>query len=309
MSRKKLQKFLGDAKRELKRLNMLNLSLNLMIISLVFVIIFQFFRLPIIYAIFPVIFYFISKLTKRFSHNFVINKIGEKYPSLYEKLKTAYDNRSTKNVVVEDLLESVSQETEAIKTSRFLDVKHTTSKIFMIVILLFIFLSINFINFSIYFTGFNPWDILKDINAKTGGFLPIEITPQGQTTSEEEWEIGNYSNEEEMERLGGEGGGKLPGFSKGPIPGEGGGAGATPDEDIFGEPSSAKISGEEIKMQIHPEYGGEIEIKDESKKRKSKEEFLRMTMAKGAEIPSREPLEYEEIIKRYFEKLLKEEKK
>jgi hypothetical protein len=104
------------------------------------------------------------------------------------------------------------------------------------------------------------------------------------------------------EKLGGESGGEMPGFSEGPIPGFGGGVGEDSNPDIYGEASSAKIAGKDIYMEVHPEYGGEIEIKNVEQK-KIGGEFTGDLRGKSAEIPEQDPVEYRELIKKYFQSL------
>lgn len=60
-------------------------------------------------------------------------------------------------------------------------------------------------------------------------------------------------------------------------------------------------------MEMHPEYGGEIEIKEE--RIKSPSEEFSLEEAKGARGPQKDPVKYKEIIKRYFEKLLEEKER
>ncbi|MCG2782806.1 MAG: hypothetical protein L6243_04380, partial [Candidatus Altiarchaeales archaeon] len=119
------------------------------------------------------------------------------------------------------------------------------------------------------------------------------------------WASSNYSNEEEQERLGGKAGGQQPGINEGPTPGQGGGTGYTGEQDIFGDPSSAKIGGENVNIEIHPEYGGEIEIKDVGEDSLESDEFS-LSSVQGSKAPEEEPLKYEQIIKNYFEKLIEE---
>lgn len=296
-----------EINKELRKLKVFNLVLNSLVIFLVSAVILKFLNFSAILGIFPAIFYFVQRFTHRITDKKTLENIAEKYPSLEEKLKTAYDNKeSMKNLLVRKLLQETSEDLDNIEESKFLDNREIAKKFLFVILLTFILLSITIISFGIHKLGYDPYDILGSIDSMRKGIIPGKITPGGESTSEE-WEKGNYSNEKEKERLGGEGGGKIPGFSKGPIPGIGGGAGTVPDEEIFGEARSAKISGEEIAMRVHPEYGGEIEIKEEG--RKGKIEKFSIEEAKGAEIPSSEPLEYEEIIKRYFEKLLEEEGK
>ena len=103
-------------------------------------------------------------------------------------------------------------------------------------------------------------------------------------------------------------GGSVPGFNEGPLEGSGGGAGEEDNKDIYGAPSSARLEGRDVKMEVHPEYGGEVEIRDVEEQAASKS-FKMPEEIQSAGTPEQEPVEYEEIIKKYFEKLSQEEGK
>ncbi len=291
-----------DARKEIKKLDLLSITLDSLLIFLASLTLLTFLKIFWVFGIFPAIFHFVSRISKKSTDERAVEKVCKTCPEMDEKLKTAYDNKGGSNLIVNKLINEVSNEVDALEVSRFLNTKKISLKIFAVIACTFLFMLLSTFNFSIYALGINPLNLLSGINPQ---FSQGTITSQGQSNPND-WEESNYSNKEEQERLGGEGGGQVPGFSKGPIPGTGGGAGSEEGSDIFGEKSSAKISGQDVKMQIHPEYGGEIDIKEEKMQKFSQD--VSITDAKGSELPNDEPLEYEEIIRRYFEKLLSEEK-
>ncbi len=281
--------------------------LNTIIVFLVFAIILRFFGIPSIIAICPAIIYLMINIIYKVYRTNVIKSVVSKYPSLDERLQTAYDNRKVKNIIVESLLKDVSKRMDKIRYSSFLNAREVMSRTILTVILVFVFLSINFINIEdlgFNFQGFIDKDLLEQIEDFTGfDIVHDEFQP-------EEGERFESKNKIEEERLGGESGGELPGVNEGPIPGFGGGIGEELNPDIYGEPSSAKIAGKDIDMEMHPEYGGGIEIRDVEEER-VRGEFSGNLKGKSAEIPEQDPVEYRELIRKYFQSLqniLEEEK-
>jgi len=273
--------------------------LNTIIVFLVFAIILRFFGIPSIIAVCPAIIYLMINIIYRVHRANVIKSIVIKYPSLNERLQTAYDNRNVRNIIVESLVKDVSKRMDKIWYSSFLDTKEVMSRTILTVILVFIFLSINFINIEdlgFNFQGLIGRDFLDQIEDFTGFDI---VHDEFQWEEEEKFES---KNKVEEDKLGGESGGELPGVSEGPIPGFGGGVGEEPNLNIYGEASSAKIAGKDIDMEVHPEYGGEIEIKDVEEE-KIRGEFSGNLKGKSAEIPEQDPVEYREIIRKYFQSL------
>ncbi len=298
-------KKISEIGEELAKLELFKIVVNSAILLLASAVSLQFFRLSWLYSVFPPLFYSITKFTSRDLEKKTIDEVSKEYPYLEEKLKTAYDNKEEENEIVRNLLNEVSRESDDVETSRFLKNREMFKKFSLCVVLIFILLSLNFFHLSVYSLGlgYDPLGFLEGISER--GIFDIELTPESREDAEK-WEVGNYTTKDELKKLGAGGpGGKIPGFSKGPIPGAGGGAGTEEGEDIFGQPSAGEIPGEEVKMEIHPEYGGEITIREE--RIKKAEETFSLEEAKGAETPTKDPLRYEEIIKRYFEKLLEEE--
>jgi len=290
------------------KIRIFRIILNAIIVSLLFAILLRLFAIHAIISIFFGILYFILSLiylSLRASlyRNDAIHLIVDRYPSMNERLQAAYDNIKKSNIIVDSLRSDVLKRFKKMYCSSFLDMGPIITRVFLSVILIFILLSINFIHFEGFAANSIPHgeNILGDI-INSIGFGNKRID---NTRNIEEFVSENFTTRERIEEdsIGGESGGQLPGISEGPIPGMGGGVGYEENPDIFGEPSSARIHGDNINMEIHPEYGGEIEIEDVEVEKRKLNRFEERLMGKSAEIPEQEPPEYSEIIRKYFQSL------
>ncbi len=291
---------LNEVKKLSWKIHAFCVILNTIIVFLAFAIILRFFGIPAIIAACPAIVYLMINVIYRIHRTNVIKSIVIRYPSLNERLQTAYDNRNARNIIVESLIKDVSRRMDKIWYSSFLDTKEVMSRTILTVILVFIFLSINFINIEdlgFNFQGLIGRDFLDQIENLTG--FDIVHDNGFQWEKEEKFESKNRVDED---KLGGKSGGELPGINEGPIPGFGGGAGEESNPDIYGKASSAKIAGRDIDMEVHPEYGGEIEIKDVEEE-EIRGQFSRNLKGKSAEIPEQDPVWARELIREYFQSL------
>ncbi|RLI89300.1 MAG: hypothetical protein DRO62_01850 [Candidatus Altiarchaeales archaeon] len=291
---------LNEVKKLSWKIHAFCVILNTIIVFLAFAIILRFFGIPAIIAACPAIVYLMINVIYRIHRTNVIKSIVIRYPSLNERLQTAYDNRNARNIIVESLIKDVSRRMDKIWYSSFLDTKEVMSRTILTVILVFIFLSINFINIEdlgFNFQGLIGRDFLDQIENLTG--FDIVHDNGFQWEKEEKFESKNRVDED---KLGGKSGGELPGINEGPIPGFGGGAGEKSNPDIYGKASSAKIAGRDIDMEVHPEYGGEIEIKDVEEE-EIRGQFSRNLKGKSAEIPEQDPVWARELIREYFQSL------
>lgn len=96
----------------------------------------------------PIFLYLIISLRSKFKKNTVV-LIEEKYPELNERLRTIFDNKDNKNVVLENLAESVLVDIEKIKYSSFFETKRLGMRI-AIILLLVTFLISSSINNPLY---------------------------------------------------------------------------------------------------------------------------------------------------------------
>ncbi|HIE34192.1 MAG TPA: hypothetical protein EYP86_03535 [Candidatus Altiarchaeales archaeon] len=296
------------------KLQIFEIIINTVLISLTLAIIFRIFAFYALLAIFFGILYFILAIihllirSGKFRFE-ALYSIVDRYPSLDERLQTAYDNRKVRNIILDSLRSEVSSGLEKMRYSSFLETGPIVTKILVSIVLIFTLLSINFINFEgidmnpIPFIGDN--EIIQQIANSVG----LGTNPD-KAFNPESGE--NFTSREKVNEdlIGGGSGGKLPGINEGPLPGEGGGVGSEENPNIFGDPSSAKIYGENLDMEMHPEYGGEIEIKNIGR-RDLTQRFSDRLRGKSADIPEQEPVKYEKMIRKYFlslQDILKEEK-
>jgi hypothetical protein len=290
---------LSEVKKLSWKLSVFCVILNALVIFLVFAIVLRLFGIHAIIAVCPTIVYLMITVIYTVYKTNVIKSVISRHPSLNERLQTAYDNRNVKNIIVESLIKDVSRGMDMIQYSSFLNARGVMSRTILTVILVFVFLSINLVNvddIGFNFRGFIGNEFIDQIEDFTGFRI---FQNEFQPDEDERFES---KNKIEEDKLGGESGGELPGFNEGPIPGLGGGTGEESNPDIYGEPSSANIAGRNIDMEMHPEYGGEIEIKDVEEERRGGE-FSGDLKGKSAEIPEQDPVEYRELIRKYFQSL------
>lgn len=299
---------LEEVRRVISRLKLFTLILDSLIVFILSSIFFVLFGIEIILAIIPSLIYFIlrsiSVVRDGRDMNVIEKKITQRYPSLDERLQTAYDNRERSNLIINRLISGVSERMDNISYSSFVEGKNISLKVFIIIFLLFALLTINFFHIREVSLNFQK-DLSKFIDTSLSTSTEND---KGFLGNGGEWERGKESSEYEQEKIGGESGGRIPGFSEGPIPGMGSGVGETPSSDIYGAPSSARIEGQDIEMEVHPEYGGEIEIRDVNEEVNTGE-FKLPEEIKASSAPEQEPVKYEEIIRKYFERLSQEEEK
>ena len=93
----------------------------------------------------PIILKLIVSLKNRSGEN-TVTLIEEKYPQLNERLRTIYDNKENRNVVLENLAESVLTDIEKIKYSSFFDTKRLGIRIAIILLLVAFLVSSSIIN-------------------------------------------------------------------------------------------------------------------------------------------------------------------
>lgn len=93
----------------------------------------------------PIILKLIVSLRNRSGEN-TVTLIEEKYPQLNERLRTIYDNKENRNVVLENLAESVLTDIEKIKYSSFFETKRLGIRIAIILLLVAFLVSSSIIN-------------------------------------------------------------------------------------------------------------------------------------------------------------------
>ncbi|MCL7410575.1 MAG: hypothetical protein P1P69_04290 [Methanosarcinaceae archaeon] len=198
----------------------------------------------------------------------VLNLVENKYPVLFERLRTAYDNRKNSNIIVDNLLTNVMVDTKTVRSSSFLNKKRLAFGIFALLATSSFF---TYVTISDYRTDITPEDISKIIEE-------LPLIKEEETQPE----------------------GLLP---EGGDDGEGDESGT---ENLFGEPAIIVIEGEEIDLTLPPGAGIGFTIKDEGEIRT--EDFERSSAYDISIISSQAyyeslPEGYDNIIKAYFEEM------
>lgn len=288
---------LDELRRFAAELNLFLTILNSLIVFLVFAIVLRLVGVFSIFAVTPAFIYMTVSLILHLRKINVIKSVVSNYPTLDERLQTAYENRNNRNIIVDSLIKEVARYMDEVRYSSFVSMQQLTSRVIISNLLIFVFLSLNYINIDELSFLRIPNDVLDRIEDLTG----LDIY-SGNNFAPGEDNTFATKNKVKEDIVGGNIGGQLPGVNSGPIPGFGGGTGEEGNPNIYGDPSAASIEGKNIDMQLHPEYGGEIEIKNVNQKKKSIESFEEIE-SKAAAAAEQDPVEYRELIKKYFESL------
>ncbi|HJH28399.1 MAG TPA: hypothetical protein C5S51_01695 [Methanosarcinaceae archaeon] len=198
-----------------------------------------------------------------------INLVEDKYPILYERLRTAYDNHKSSNIIIDNLLNNVMSDTKSVRSSSFLNKKRLAFGILALVATSSFF---TYVTISDYRTEVTPEDLIQIIED-----LPIP-------SSQEEEETEGLLPESGEDTEGDEGG----------------------SENLFGEPAIIVIEGEEIDLTLPP--GAGIGFTDRTEGEIREEEFERSSAYDINIISSQAyyeslPEGYDNIIKAYFEEM------
>ncbi|MFC2162511.1 hypothetical protein ACFLRF_02425 [Candidatus Altiarchaeota archaeon] len=279
------------------------LVLDLAISFLAASILLQILGFSMFYSLIPVLLYVMLQVILEARKANVMKQIEGRYDTLNESLETAYEHREDDNIIVASLLKDVSSKMEHVESSTFFKPREVATRVATTIILLFIMMTITVLDLRGALV-----DFMVD-NTRVGERLKDgfgNAQNRFQAMMGEDFEKSNYSTADEQDKLGAESGGERPGISQGPIPGKGGGIGEDGGKDIYGDASSANIEGENLKFQLHPEYGGEIEIRETGGRLIQKEFTLdRIESAETCEECVIGP-EHEEVVRKYFEKILAE---
>ncbi len=268
-------------------------------------IIFQTIGINMAYSIFPAILYALYRLYLQYTSRSIVSKLDGKYEDLGERLATALEYRSKNNIIVSDLMSDVTKRMDSVESSTFLDSKQLSKKIYTIVVLSFLLLTVTVLDarsFAFDKLGFilDAARLREDLQHLSSGNTGTGL----DALFGDRWEQSNWTTENEKDKLGAESGGEQPGINEGPLPGTGGGTGAEPGKDIFGDASSAAISGKDMDFKLHPEYGGDIEIRETGGRKTTKEFTLNEVSSVEECVECAVGPENEEMVRRYFEKII-----
>lgn len=274
MLKEKLEEQISDLLRSLWDISIFYYALLFVLLLLASSIALITFKIPYIYAFIPagIATVFVYLRQRGADH---IRDLERGNTSLRERLRTAYDNRFRDNVIVNDLMRGVIGDLKEVNTDTFLNLRRTTIYVVASIVLVFLLLLLQF-------TGFGGFD-LPFIGDSTKGGLG--------------------------------GGGQSPGGGSG-----GGGSGGSGEDqsspensvgqsqagEIYSDRSIAQIEGEEMQLELFPEYGGETEIGEEGAQNQEaineiQNRYVQSTAAQS--YSENIPTQLEEIVRKYFEKL------
>lgn len=207
-----------------------------------------------------------------------LEKIERGNPLLKDSLRAAYDNRKNDNLIVRELVRDVSYNLEDLQTDSYLSLRRTNFYVITSIILVFLILGLMFIGFEgLGLTGF--------FGGGGGGSGSSESNSQGSGSGGGGTE-GSGDTKDSQDTSIGQGG----------------------PQDIYGDVSIARIEGNDMDIEIHPEYGegNEIADSDDSGGRAAEiqEGFIQATAAES--YVENIPAELEGAVRRYFEKLVEE---
>lgn len=258
--------------------------------------------LPIFYTVIPFLAFFVIATLVEFHEWNIVKVIMKAYSHLDEKLQTALEVQPG-NPIAEDLMYDVSREIDDISDTTFVKPKSLAKRVMAIFTLSFLLLTLGYLG---YFYG----TIEKIIEDNTGkgigsvGGIGGSIADGFQSLMGNQFENSSHANKEEQDRLGAKAGGETPGISEGPLPGEGGGTGVEGNYDIYGDASSAGIDGTDIDLELRPEYGGSIEIRETGESQVPDYYLPGDAQAAEACRDCQVGPEHEELVRNYFQKLI-----
>ncbi len=196
--------------------------------------------------------------------------VEQKYPNLQEKLRTAYDNRDTDNIIVNDLLNIVSSGISKVQSSAFLKRRRLTLGLVLILVSAS---TLGFIMSNDVRTDFDP-GVVKQILEDTGFIPPDDETPSDLV------EFGEETSDED-------------------------GSGT---EDLTGETAIIVVEGTEVDLTLPPGTGTGFSNQQEAEE--ADEDFDQSSPYEISIISSQAyyeelPEGYESVIKSYFEEMAK----
>jgi hypothetical protein len=259
-----------------------------LIVFLAAAFLFLLLQIPVSWALLPASLFTLLRLLRGEDP---LAAIERQYENLRIRLRTAYDNRDREGVVMDDLAENVNGMLKGVQFASFLDIRRLQLRIFLVTLLCFLIVSLAYVDVE-------PFDLQ--------GFVRTELP--------ERLSNGGGLGEGAGGLGGGEGGGAGTG-EEGGI-GEGAGVGGGLDEevtieqlteDLFKEPSVAKLEGEELELQIHL-GSGETRTRDveETREFEASPQTFPVTPREAELYSDPIPEEHEEVVRRYFELLTEE---
>jgi hypothetical protein len=279
--------------------------LDLLVGFMLFAVIFQVTGVSLLYAVVPAFLYAVIQLIRQYQGGDLVRQLTGKYDNLDQRLMAAVEYQGVRNIIVEDLTADVTKRMDDVETSTFMNSKALSSKVYALVVLAFLLLTATVLDMrSLAFDGLNLFldttnsrDALNSIAGQAGTGFDVLMGNRWENSS---------LQAQYKDKLGAQPGGDRPGVSEGPIPGKGSGTGSDSMKDIYGDAKSASLAGRDVDFRLHPEYGGDIEIRETGGGAKQKE--FRMDDVSSVEECAECVVgpEHEEVVRKYFEKILPE---
>jgi len=292
-----------EAKAVLWAIKVYNILLDFIVGFLFSAFMLQVVGLSLLWAVVPAFAFALFRLLQEYLDRNFIMRLKGKYDRLDERLKTALEHQGARNVIVEDLMADVTKRMDDVETSTFMDSSDVSKRVYAIVALSFLLLTVTVLDLRSVLYGSVDYlldtvglkDQVANLAGKTGTGFEAEAGNK--------WENSSYADDN-REKLGAQPGGERPGASQGPIPGKGSGTGADTAKDIYGKASSANIAGKDVDFRLHPEYGGDIEIRETGGLARDNE--FRLDSVESVEECAECVVgpEHEELVRKYFEKIL-----
>ncbi len=259
----------SEVRRSLGRLIIFDTSINAILVFLVSFLLFSFFKLPLVYPAATAAVYFVYVLRKRLRMS-KVRIVEQKYKNLNEKFRTAAEYPSEDNPVVKELHSEVISDLHNVEEAAFVNEKRIYIKSLAVVALCFIILLLSPFTFGILTFNVNFVDAPPDDSASSGS------SESGSSTIK--FAVGNQDT----------------GLRK-------------VSDDIYGEPTIAKLGDEEVKIRIKP-AGTELSIREiqEADLPDFSESYPSDVQAVAAESYEESiPKEDLELVKNYFNELAK----
>lgn len=299
-----LEKKLTEVKAVFWSIKLYKVILDLLVGFIAGAIVFQILRFNILFAILPAAIFAMLELLREYLKRDMMGNLHGRYDNLEERLKTALENKDRRNIIVSDLVGDVSQRMDGIETSVFFRKRDISIRVFAVLISCFILLTVTVLDLR-NLTLDSLKRLLEDPSVRGtldnllgDGRGELEMFMGG------EHEKSNWTSSEEKKKLGSEAGGETPGYNEGPIAGQGGGKGYETGADIFGDAQSASLFGKDVDFNLHPEYGGDIEIRETGGRAKVKRFDIDEVQSVEECAECVVGPENEEVVRNYFELIL-----
>jgi len=229
------------------------------------------------FAFLPPVAIVVVKYIKDSKNADALKSVEKGNSSLRERLSAAYDNRDRENLVVKELVREVAYDLDDVRTDAFMDRGRTNAYIIASIIIVFILISLLFAGFE----GFGGPGLFGGWGGTGSGGNEGQGTGGGSGGGGAN-EAGEEESSQETT------------------------IGAGPRQDIYGDSSIAQIEGQDLELEIHPEYGETSEFDNEVPEggeavQNIQAGFVQATAAES--YTENIPVELEDSVREYFERL------